>query len=317
MDGEGGGDLRAGEHAPGELDGHLGLDGRLPADRGHRPAAAVHRRPQREQVEHGLDDEQVDAAVEQRLGLDLVGVAHLGVADLAERGELGAGADGARHPPGAGGGREVVGDPPGDRCAGGGQLVGAVGDPVLTERDGERSECVGLDDVDPGGEEGTVEVLDDVGAGDVQELVAPLEGGAAEVVSGEPGPLQRGAGGAVEDHHPVAHRLQVAHAVTAGTALTGLVQEGSLDGCQMATVVSRLAPVRALRAPRAGFPLRLSSVRHWHRSRRLPRLHRACPSTALDERVVGETLPREVPSSIRSQPARKAPSADVSQQPRW
>ena len=33
----------------------------------------------------GLDEEQVDAAVEQAAGLDLVGVAQLGEADLAER----------------------------------------------------------------------------------------------------------------------------------------------------------------------------------------------------------------------------------------
>jgi len=29
-----------------------------------------------------------------------------------------------------------------------------------------------------------------------------------------------------------------------------------------------------------------SSIRHWHRSYRLPRFRRACPSTALDERVI-------------------------------
>ena len=29
-----------------------------------------------------------------------------------------------------------------------------------------------------------------------------------------------------------------------------------------------------------------SSIRHWHRNLRLPRFHRACPSTALDERVL-------------------------------
>jgi len=33
-----------------------------------------------------------------------------------------------------------------------------------------------------------------------------------------------------------------------------------------------------------GPPLGISSIRHWHRTNRLPRFHRACPSTALDER---------------------------------
>ena len=44
-----------------------------------------------------------------------------------------------------------------------------------------------------------------------------------------------------------------------------------------------------------------SSIRHWHRSGRLPRFQRACPSTALDERV----------ASIRPQPPRNVkPEAD-------
>ena len=41
----------------------------------------------------------------------------------------------------------------------------------------------------------------------------------------------------------------------------------------------------------SGSPLSaVSSIRHWHRADRLPRLHRACPSTALDERVVAGTM---------------------------
>ena len=39
------------------------------------------------------------------------------------------------------------------------------------------------------------------------------------------------------------------------------------------------------RAPRRIAVLGHSSFRHWHRSCRLPRFQRACPSTALDERV--------------------------------
>ncbi len=62
----------------------------------HGPAAADHGRLGAEQVEQGLDDEQVDAALEEPGGLHLVGVAQLGEADLAERGELGAGARSSR-----------------------------------------------------------------------------------------------------------------------------------------------------------------------------------------------------------------------------
>jgi hypothetical protein len=70
------------------------LDGDLHLDRHLRPTAAMARgQPimaafSAEQVELGLDEEQVDAALEQAPGLHLVGVAQLGEADLAERGNL-------------------------------------------------------------------------------------------------------------------------------------------------------------------------------------------------------------------------------------
>ena len=63
--GEGGADLGAGEHRAGHLDGDLGLDRHVAADGGHGPAAAVDGRLQAEQVVLGLDEEQVDAALEQ------------------------------------------------------------------------------------------------------------------------------------------------------------------------------------------------------------------------------------------------------------
>ena len=36
--------------------------------------------------------------------------------------------------------------------------------------------------------------------------------------------------------------------------------------------------------PKWGSAIGISSIRHWHRTNRLPRFHRACPSAALDER---------------------------------
>ena len=96
--GEGGADLGAGQHAAGELDRHLRLQWHHPAERHHGPPGAVDGGLDREQVELGLDEQQVDAALEQAERLLLVGVAELGVGDLAERGELGARAHGAGHP---------------------------------------------------------------------------------------------------------------------------------------------------------------------------------------------------------------------------
>ena len=63
--------------------------GHVAAGGGHGPPSAVDGRLGLEQVEHGLDDEQVDAALEEGRRLLLVGIPQLGVADLAEGGELG------------------------------------------------------------------------------------------------------------------------------------------------------------------------------------------------------------------------------------
>ncbi len=92
--------LGAGQHAAGEFDGDLHLQRNGPSRGGHGLAAAVHRGLRAEQIEHRLDDEQVDAALEQRRGLGLVGVAELGVGDLAEAREPGTGTDRAGHEPG-------------------------------------------------------------------------------------------------------------------------------------------------------------------------------------------------------------------------
>ena len=45
----------------------------------------------------------------------------------------------------------------------------------------------------------------------------------------------------------------------------------------------------------------ISSIRHWHRTDRLPRFHRACPSTALDERCQVREVCRPIdPKSRRA-----------------
>src|SRR3546814_11670500 len=69
--------FRSRRHRAGHLDGDLGLEGHVPADGGHGPLASVDRRLQAEQVVLGLDEVQVDAALEQAPGLDLVLVAQL------------------------------------------------------------------------------------------------------------------------------------------------------------------------------------------------------------------------------------------------
>ena len=68
----------------------LDLQGDLLAERRHGPAGADHGGLGGQQVEVGLGDEQVDAALDEAVGHLLVGVAQLDEADLAQRGRLGA-----------------------------------------------------------------------------------------------------------------------------------------------------------------------------------------------------------------------------------
>ncbi len=169
-------DLRAEQHRARGLD-RDGADQRHgDAVRVHGAAGADERGLRLEEVLGGLHQEGVGAAGEEALGVDLVGVAEGVVADVAEGGELGAGAHGAQDPALlAGGGGDLVGDLAGD--AGGGlvELEVAVRDVVLGEGRVVSAERVGGDAVDARSEVGLVHRADDVGAGDAEDLVAPLE----------------------------------------------------------------------------------------------------------------------------------------------
>ncbi len=201
-------DLRADEHAPGRLD--RDLDHQRDADAGgcHRPAGRDHRRLALEEVLDRLDEDDVGAAFEQALHLGDVGVAQLGELDVAERRELGAGADGADDPAGPVGRRVARGDLAGEGGGGAVQVAGDLGDVVLGQDDRERPEGGRLDRVDADGEELVVHLADEVGAGEDEVLVAPLEGGAAEVVGAEIVVLGPGAERAVEDEDAVAESVE-------------------------------------------------------------------------------------------------------------
>ena len=66
------GDLRPGQHPAGQLDRDLGLDRYAPAVSAHRAVRRADRGLRPEQVVHGLDDEQVDATLEESVGELLV-----------------------------------------------------------------------------------------------------------------------------------------------------------------------------------------------------------------------------------------------------
>ena len=203
---EGGADLGAGQHGAGQLDGHLALDGQAAAGRSHGPPGAVDGRLGLEEVEDRLDDDQVDAALDQGVGLLLVGVAEVGVGDLAERGELGARADAAGHPPGPVRGGEVVGRLAGEGGGGQVQLAHPVGQAVLGQHRGEGPEGVGLDDVAADLEKDRWTRSTASGRVTTSISLQPSSSGPPKSSAVSSGQLQVGAHGAVEDDDPLARR---------------------------------------------------------------------------------------------------------------
>ncbi len=200
-----GADLGAHEHATGRLHGDLNLDGNLPARRGHRGATGLHGGLHLQQVHARLDEEQIDPALEESLGLLDVGLAQFGESDVAEARELRTRSDAARHPAGTSIALLVlVRHAACDRGRRDVELSGALRDSVFGEHSGETAETRGLHGVDAGIEECPVHGLDDVGTGGAEHLVAALEGGPAEVVRSEIEVLHEGAESPVEDDDPFA-----------------------------------------------------------------------------------------------------------------
>jgi hypothetical protein len=83
----------------------------------------------------------------------------------------------------------------------------------------------------------------------------------------------------------------------------------------------RLVMRSSERRERAYPPTATSSFRHWHRQHlggaRLPRFHRACPSTALDERYVnaGSVTQSAEPGQVRTRGERRRETGDGASRP--
>ncbi len=202
-------DLGTDQHPARGLDGHLHLHGDGSPLGLHGPAAGGHGGLGLQQVHAGLDDEQVDAALQQTARLLFVGVPESDEADVTDGRQLRPGPDRAGHvawPPVAGpAGRDLLGDA-GRRHV---QRVGPIGDAVLLQHGAERAEAGRLDHVHAHREEVVVHGGDDVRPGQAQHLVAALELRAAEVVRREVEPLDEGAEGAVEHDQAVVDRIEV------------------------------------------------------------------------------------------------------------
>ena len=199
---ERGADVGAQQHlaAVGEQ-GDGGLDRHAAADDLERLAHAEDRGLDLEDVLRGLDDQEVDAALEQALRLLGEDLHELAEADLAERWVLGRGqeagrADRARHEAVLAHGlaRDLRGLDV--------DLVGELGEPPLLQLQAAGLERVGLDDLRPRLDHRRVHALDDVGPVEHQRLMAPARQ-AVVLFQGEVELLERGAHAAVEDDDAV------------------------------------------------------------------------------------------------------------------
>ena len=191
-------DLGADQHLAGRLDGDRDEDRDLAAGLGAGVLRAEDRGLALQQVVDGLDQQRVGAAVEQAAGLLPVGGAEAVEVDLPQAGQLGARPHRPHDPARAAvPGRVGVGRLARQARGGGVDLVGAVGQVVLRQRDRRGAEAVGQHGVDARVEVDPVQPPHDVGVAEVEVLVAAVE--AAEVVGRQAEALQAGARGAVED----------------------------------------------------------------------------------------------------------------------
>ena len=207
--GERGADLRAEQHRSGQLDGDLRDHRHGAAGCGHGALRSHHRGLDLQEVLRRLDEHGVDAALDHRRALLLVGVTQQGVRRVTQRGKLGAGPDRADHPARPVGGRpgvcRLAGDPGTRQC----RLGDPVGDAVLVEGGPVRPEGIGLDRVAADLEVGVVDGTDDVWTAGVENLVAalvPFE----VLLDGQVVGLQHRAHGAVGDNDALTKGVQQA-----------------------------------------------------------------------------------------------------------
>ncbi len=180
-------DLGAGEHGAGELDGDLHLEGQTNAGGSHGPAGAVDGGLRLEEVEDGLDDDQVNAALDQCCGLLFIEAPKVGIPNLTEGRELRSRPDAPSDPPGSIRGGVVVCRGSGETSGGQVQLSHPVGLSIFGQYRCEGPERVGLDHVASDFEKRPVDPVHRIRTADDQELIAAFEIGTPEVICGQLG----------------------------------------------------------------------------------------------------------------------------------
>ncbi|CAB4585331.1 unannotated protein [freshwater metagenome] len=193
------GDFGTRQHASGEFHCDLYLKRQFFTLGSHGSAGAVHGGLHGEEVEHGLDDQQIDAALDQRPTLRFVVVTELGITNLAKGRKASAWPNRTGNPTGPVRGGEVVGDTAGEAGSSDVEFVDTIGDVVFPKRNRKCAKGVGFDDIAADLEVAGMNIGDHVWPRDHEELVAALQVGSAKVIGGHTAGLNACAHAAVEN----------------------------------------------------------------------------------------------------------------------
>ena len=247
---QGGTDLGAGQHGAGQFDGDLGLDGQVHAGRLHGPAGAVDGRLGLQEVEDRLDDDEVDAALDEGRGLLLVGVPQVGVADLAEGGELGAGADAAGHPPGRSGVEKSSAAPRASAAAARLSSRTRWAWPYSASTGAKAPKVSVSTTSQPTSKNDRWIWSTASGRVTTSSSLQPSRSGPPKSSAVRFGQLQVGAHGAVEDDHPLGGGLEIAGGRTVGAVAIALQGYAGPAGPRSTQGDPRPEPVDVLAGPR-------------------------------------------------------------------
>ena len=152
-----------------------------------------------QQILAGFNQQHVHAALDERLGLFAISGCHGVVADVAQRGQLGGGANGAGDKARLVRGGVFVGHRAGQPRRSDIQFAGPVLEVVLGQHNARRTEAVSLDYIATSLKKRGVNGADHVGPREHQQLVAPLF--ALEILRREVVLLQICAHRAVKNQH--------------------------------------------------------------------------------------------------------------------
>ena len=241
-------DLAANQHLAAGLNRDRCEQRSVALELGQCVLAGEDRRFALEQVVDRLDQQRIDAAIEQTAGLFEIRGVQLVKADVSQRRQLRAGAQRTEHVTGMFRGRVLIRNEASNSRRLAVDLSRPLRQIVLGQRDCRSAEGVGQYGIRSGFEIRRVQRCHGVGAREIEDLVAALK--AVEVGERQVEQLQTGSGRAVEHDHPLSSsRAEV------GTLHPLIVSSKRRRG-SIARTVRRVGHILSCPAPWVGRPIR-------------------------------------------------------------